>query len=139
MANIARWCFQHRFIVIGLWVVALVGGFGLAKAIGTNYSNSFSLLSTDSTKALDLLQTISPGASGETDTIVWHVTSGSVRDAVTQTRIAAMLRRVAQVPQVGSVVGPYASQISRDGRTAYAQVNFTKDSQDLAKQNIKSV
>ena len=39
-----------------------------------------------------------------------------------------MLRQVATMPEVAAVVGPYgprgAAQVSRDGRTAYATVDF---------------
>jgi RND superfamily putative drug exporter len=143
MASIARWCFRHRFIVIGLWIITLVAGYSATQAFGTKYSDSFSLPSTESTKALNLLQTVSPGAAGETDTIVWHVQSGSVRDAATEQSVETMLQKVASVPQVASVIDPYtpggARQISRDGHTAYASVNFGKDQQNLDKTNIKKV
>jgi putative drug exporter of the RND superfamily len=144
MAGIARWCFRHRFIVIGLWIITLVAGYSLTQAVGTKYSDSFSLPSTESTKAQDLLQTVSPGAAGETDTIVWHVQSGSVRDPATEQAVGVMLQKVASVPQVASITSPYAgprgaTQISRDGRTAYASVNFSKDEQDLSTKNIKKV
>jgi len=43
MANIARWCFRHKYIIIGIWILALVASFGFTRAYGTNYSNSFSL------------------------------------------------------------------------------------------------
>jgi RND superfamily putative drug exporter len=142
MDKIARWCFRHRFFVITFWVVLLVVSFGLTKAIGTNYSDSFSLPSTDSTKALDLLKTVSPGASGETDTVVWHVANGSIHDESTQQHVDTMLGAISQIPQVASVASPYGpmgvTQISRDGRTAYAQVSFTKQFQDLDKANIKT-
>lgn len=145
MAAIARWCFKHRFIVIGLWAVALITVAGLSQKLGTNYSNSFSLPSTDSSKALDLLKEVSAGAgSGETDTIVWHVDNGKVTDSAVQQRISSMLKNVAQVPEVQSVTSPYsgpmgAAQISKDGKTAYAQVNFSKTFQDLDKDNVDKV
>ena len=143
MAGIARWCFRHKFFVIGIWAVLLIAGFTTTKIIGTNYSDSFSLPDTDSTRALNLLKTISSGASGETDSIVWHVTEGSVRDASVQQAIGAMLGKVAQVPEVGSVASPYAPagamQVSADGKTAYAQVNFTKDFAGLDKKNVTNV
>ena len=143
MSNIARWCFRHRFIVIGLWVVLLIASFGATKIIGTNYSNSFSLPSTDSTKAQDLLRTVSSGASGETDTIVWHVSSGSVSDSATEQRINNMLQKVSQTPQVASVTSPYIStnarQISPNNQTAYAEVSFNNQFQNLNKQNVKAV
>jgi RND superfamily putative drug exporter len=143
MDKIARWCFRHRFIVISLWIVLLVGSYGLTQAVGTNYNNSFSLPSTDSTKALNLLQEVSPGASGETDTVVWHVSSGTVNDADTKIQMEAMLAKIEQIPQVASITSPYSpmgmTQISRDGQTAYAQISFSKQFQDLDKANIKNL
>lgn len=143
MANIARWCFRHSFIVIGIWIVLLITSFGLTKAFGTNYSNSFSLPSTDSTKAQNLLKTVSAGASGENDTIVWHVSSGSVRSKSTQQQINTMLDKVQRVPQVASIVSPYAAlgerQISNDGKTAYAQLSWNGQFLNLNKQNVKTV
>jgi RND superfamily putative drug exporter len=140
--KIARWCFRHRYFVVGFWVVALVVSYGLTQSLGTNYSDSFSLPSTDSTKALDLLKTVSPGASGETDTVVWHVGKNSVHDPAVEQQINVMLTNISKIPQVASVTSPYGPmgvvQISRDERTAYAQVSFTKQFQDLDKENIKT-
>jgi RND superfamily putative drug exporter len=143
MANIARWCFRHRFIVIILWVVALLGAFGAAKALGTNYSNSFSLPNTDSTRALSLLQSVSPSSTGETDNIVWHVKNGTVLDSVTKQAVSTMLTKISAIPEVGSVESPYSPQgsvqISKDGKTAYANITFTKDSRDLNAADVKRV
>jgi RND superfamily putative drug exporter len=143
VANLARWCYRHRSIVIGLWVVALIAAFGATKAVGTDYSNSFSLPNTDSTKALSLLQSVSPSNTGETDNIVWHVSSGSVLDSSIKQSVTAMLSRVSAIPEVGSVQGPYsprgAVQISKDHKTAYANITFTKDSHDLDAADVKKV
>jgi RND superfamily putative drug exporter len=143
MANLARWCFKHRFIVIGLWIAVLFAAFGTTKAIGTNYSNSFSLPNTDSTRALSLLQSVSPSSTGETDNIVWHVNSGSVLDSSIKQSVTAMLSKVSVIPEVGSVQGPYSSrgavQISKDHKTAYANITFTKDSRDLDAADVKRV
>jgi RND superfamily putative drug exporter len=143
VSGIARWCFRHRFVVIGLWLVVLAVTAGLNQHLGSKYSNNFSLPHTDSTQALDLLQTLSKGAAGETDTIVWHVDSGSVRSPATEQHITAMLHSVANIPQVASVTSPYtpmgAGQISRNGRTAYASVAFNTNFQGLNKQNVSSL
>ena len=56
MAALARWCFRHRGVVIGLWLAVLVALGGLTAAIGTGYADEFSLPGTDSTRALELLQ-----------------------------------------------------------------------------------
>ncbi len=130
MAGVARWCFRHKWWVILLWSVALLSVGGAGRAAGDAYSNAFSLKGTESAKVLDLMGKAVPQQSGEADTVVWHVDSGSVRDAAVRERISPMLARVAHQKDVGAVVGPYtaagAAQISKDGRTAYATVTYTK-------------
>jgi RND superfamily putative drug exporter len=128
MASLARWCFRRRFVVIGAWVALLVVLGVASQAVGNRYNDSFSLPGTESTRALELLQKAFPSQSGDSDTIVWHVSAGSVRDPQVRARIEAMLRRVDRVAHVAGVDSAYgprgAAQISRDGRTAYATVRF---------------
>jgi RND superfamily putative drug exporter len=137
MSALARWCFRRRFIVIGLWVAALIVLGGLSRAAGDQYNDSFSLPGTESTKALQLLQSSFSAQAGDSDTIVWHVAKGNVHDAAVRGRVQPMLAKVARSSHVAGVQSPYAprgqAQISRDGRTAYATVNFDKLAQDLPK------
>jgi putative drug exporter of the RND superfamily len=143
MDVVARWCFRHRIIVVAVWVLALAGVFLGSRIAGSSYDNGFSLPGTDSTKALNLMQRQLPNQSGDTDSIVWHVKSGSVRDSAVQSRIAPMLAKVARVPEVGAVSSPYAPgnahQVSKDGRTAYAQLTFSKDADAVKVSNVKKV
>ena len=44
MTTLARWCFQHRRIVIGVWLLALVVGGVLTQTVGTAYSDQFKRL-----------------------------------------------------------------------------------------------
>jgi RND superfamily putative drug exporter len=135
MSGIARWCFRHRFAVIAAWVLALIALTVLARVAGSDYNNSFSLPGTGSTAAQQLLASTAPEQPGDADTIVWHVGTGTVRDAAVMTRMSAALTSIAAVPEVASVVSPYGpggtAQISRDGRTAYAVVNFTRQPGNL--------
>ncbi len=135
VAAVARWCFRHKWWVIALWVVALLGVGGASRAAGDAYSNAFSLKGTESSKVLDLMDKAIPARSGEADTVVWHVDSGSVRDASVRQRITPVLAKIAKQPDVGTVVSPYdpagGAQVSKDGRTAYAQVTYTKLGNDM--------
>ena len=88
MSALARWCYQHRIAVVGLWVVLLLALGGASAAAGTSYSEEFSLPGTESTKALELLQAQLPDSSGDSDQIVVHVDSGSVKDAAVQQKAA---------------------------------------------------
>ena len=39
----ARWCSRHRWMVLAVWLVALVGSFAMGRAAGTNFSTKFQL------------------------------------------------------------------------------------------------
>ena len=143
MSALARWCYRHRIVVVLAWVVALVGLGGMTSVVGTAYSDQFTLPGTESTKALDLLRSAFPTQAGDVDQIVWHVESGTVRDAAVESRISGMLDEVARTPQVSSVASPYtsagAAQISKDGQTAYATVTFSKQANELSTSNVQHV
>ena len=136
MSAIARWCFRHRFVVIAAWVVMLTGLIAVAQAIKSDYNNSFSLPGTGSTAAQQLLAKAVPAQAGDSDTIVWQVSHGTVRDATVTARMNRVLAQIATIPEVAAVISPYgphgALQISRDGRTAYATVDFAKQANNLA-------
>ncbi|NJP42756.1 MMPL family transporter [Streptomyces sp. PRB2-1] len=124
----ARWCFRHKWLVIVLWVAALLGTGAAGRIAGDAYSNVFSLPHTESAKVLDLLDKAVHDQSGESDTVVWHTDAGSVKDPAVRDRIAPVLDRIRHQKDVGKVVSPYdpagAAQISKDGRTAYATVTY---------------
>ncbi len=143
MASFARWCYRHRVIVVIAWLALLFTVVGIERTVGSAYSNTFTLPGTESSRAQQLLAAALPKQAGDADTIVWHVRSGSVRDATVQAHIATLLHKVAAVPTVAAVRSPYApagaAQISADGKTAYATVDFSKLAQSLPKGDVQRV
>src|SRR5262252_5167832 len=110
MSGIGRWCFRHRFAVIAVWVLVLVGLGALSQAVKSDYNNSFSLPGTGSTTAQQLLTKTIPAQAGDADTIVWQVSQGTVRDATVATRMSRVLKQIATMPEVAAVVSPYGSR-----------------------------
>jgi RND superfamily putative drug exporter len=143
VAAFARWCFRHRIIVIVAWIAVLVSVIAVERSVGSAYSASFSLPGTESSRALALLSSALPKQAGDSDTIVWHTANGSVNDPAVKQHIEALLRKVAAVPSVAGVRSPYVptgvAQISRDGKTAYATVDFTKLAQLIPKRDVLHV
>ena len=143
MSGLARWCFRHRRIVVIAWVLGIAALVGITQSVGTAYSDSFSLPGTESTRALDLLSSALPAQAGDSDTIVVHVTSGSVSDPAVRATVSSMLARVAKAPSVTAVAGPYgpggAAKISTDGRTAFATVSFSKLADAIPKADVQHV
>ena len=137
MRRLARWSFNHRRIVVAAWLAAFVIFFGISRAVGTAYSNNFTLPNTESTQALDLLRAAAPKESGDTEQIVIGTSGGAkVTDPQIQHRVEAMLADVAKLPHVVGVQSPYApegaGQVSPDGTVAFATVAFDRQAQDLS-------
>ncbi len=97
MARIARWCVTHRFVVIAVWLLLLVGTAVGSRRLGTEFTNGFTLPGTESTQALDLLAASSPGAQAGDDTIVFQSTSGRLTDPTVRAEIETFLATVARI------------------------------------------
>jgi RND superfamily putative drug exporter len=138
MLRLARWSTTHRKYVVLGWMLLLVGVNALAQSAGTSYSNNFTLPNSDSQRASDLLQRSFPAQAGDRDTIVYAVSSGSVREASVRSHMSAMFAAVARLPHVTAVISPYAGaaagkEISSNGRIAFATVVFNEKANLLPK------
>ncbi|GGV31805.1 MMPL family transporter [Streptomyces griseoflavus] len=135
MAALARWCVQRRLIPVLLWLLALGGVAAGAFASGSAYSNDYKVPGTESGRAAELLQEGFPGLGGDSDNVVWHTSSGSVRDTGVEQTMTRTLDRIERLPGVAAVSGPYddegAGRVSQDGRTAYATVTFDDQAKDI--------
>ena len=144
MRTLARFSFRHRRVVVAAWLVALVGITLLTRAVGTGYSNSFTLPKTESTRAIELLQVAQPKQAGDQDQIVL-ATSGDARvtDPDVQAKVTAMLARVAALAHVTDVRSPYgprgANQISADGTVGFAVITYDVQAQNLPIADAKSL
>jgi RND superfamily putative drug exporter len=130
MLKLARWCISHRRQVVMGWVAIAVLTTVLAGTVGRQYATNFSLPGTESQRASDLLQQEFKTQSGDLDTIVFHVSHGTVASPAVRAAIAPFLRRVSNLPHVAGVVSPYsprgAQQVSHNGMTAFATIYYDK-------------
>jgi RND superfamily putative drug exporter len=138
MRTVAKWCYVHRRITLGAWVAALLALTAIHSAVGSSYSNSFSLPGTQSYQALKLLERNAPKASGDTEQVVIAVRHGSVRDPGVRARVTRMLASLSTLPHVTSVASPYgphgSAQISPSGRVAFANVTFDVQDNQVSNQ-----
>ncbi|MEV6485288.1 MMPL family transporter [Streptomyces sp. NPDC051576] len=143
MAALARWCVRHRLAAVLLWLLAFGGITAAAAVTGSAYSNDYEAPGTESGRATQLLKEGFPGLGGDSDTVVWHTSPGSVRAADVEQTMTDALDKIASLPGVASVVGPYDGQgtgrISADGRTAYATVTFAHQAEDIDKSQAQAV
>ncbi|MXM67467.1 MMPL family transporter [Streptomyces sp. HUCO-GS316] len=143
MAALARWCVQRRLVAVLLWLLAFGGVTAAAAVAGSAYSNDYEAPGTESGRAAQLLQDGFPDLGGDSDTVVWHTTSGSVRAADVEQTMTRTLRTISDLPGVAAVVSPYesqgAAQISGNGRTAYATVVFDDRAENLDRSEAQAV
>ncbi|MCW2940432.1 MAG: hypothetical protein JWN00_3417, partial [Actinomycetia bacterium] len=143
MSALARWCYRHRFVVIAAWIGLLIGLAVMSQTVKASYDNSFTLAGGGSGIAQQLLQRSAPAQAGDSDQIVWQESHGSVTDPAIEQRMSVMLLRVSHLPEVASVASPYLPggkvQISPDGRTAYAMVNFAQTADYLNNADVNRV
>lgn len=138
MRALATWCFRHRRWVLAAWLGLLVVVSAVARSVGSDYSNNFTLPNTPSTQALNLLKSSFPQLAGDTEQVVFQTSGGRrVTDPAVEARISAVLSKVSRLPHATRVVSPFsgvagATQISPDGRVAFASLTFDRQPQSLS-------
>jgi RND superfamily putative drug exporter len=139
--RLSTFCYRRRWIVLGTWVVALVLLFAIGKAAGGSYANNFTLPSSESQRAYQLLQNRFPAQSGDTVQVVVKADAG-VNDPQVRTRFEALLSDLAKEPHVTGIQSPYGPggqrQVSKDGTIAYATVQFNQRANSIPKSESQS-
>ena len=77
MRTLAGWCVRHRRIVVLLWLLVLVASIFTVQQVGTDYSNNFNFPHTQSFDAINLLKSVAPAQSGDTEQVVFGTSGGT--------------------------------------------------------------
>ncbi len=130
MVGLTRWCIAHRRWVVVGWIAVAIVTTAIASGVGRQYANNFTLPGTEAQRVIDLLNSEFKSQSGDIDTIVFHTSRGTIQSPSVRAAIVPLLQRVSRMPHVVSVISPYgragAVAVSRDGRTAFATINYSK-------------
>src|SRR5439155_12788196 len=102
LERLARWSYEHRWRMLTMWVVALVGFGVLMNVAGGPYATNFSLPGTESQATFDLLKARFPGQAGDSATIVFRARQG-ITDPAVRTTMESLFASVAQLPHIDSV------------------------------------
>jgi RND superfamily putative drug exporter len=142
LARLAGWCYDHRRRVLAGWILVVLVVIVLSGAVGSAFSNNFNSGNSPSQRAQDLLAQRFPAQAGDTADVVIH-TSGQVNDpanAATINRLVGALTPLPNVTTVRSPLSPGAEhQVSADGHTAFAVVQFDKITPDLKTAHTKEL
>ncbi|HET7120152.1 MAG TPA: MMPL family transporter [Solirubrobacterales bacterium] len=142
MRRFASWITSHRAVVIVGWIVGLILIGIVASSAGSDFTEEFSLPSSDSKDALDLLENRFPAQAGDTVQIVYKAESGVESPAVKQ-KMEGVFAKVVALPHVSEVSSPYeeggAAAVSDDGKIAYATAQFNVTTDKLNDGEVKKI
>ena len=134
MKELAQFSYRRRRWVLGGWVALLVGLFALSGAFGGDYKTEFKLPGSESQAGVDLLE--ERGVSERTGfagQVVFQADQG-VNQANLRQALEAFFNDIESSVDGVQVASPYdsanAHQVSADGRTAYAEINFSDRSNE---------
>jgi RND superfamily putative drug exporter len=123
--------------VLAAWLIALAILVGVQSGTGSRYASGTKLSGTQSAQAADLLTRAAPNVAGDTERVAIAVKQGSVLDAPVRASVDPMLAQLSRLPHVSGVTSPYAprgaAQVSKNGKIAFATVNFSVDAKSVTK------
>jgi RND superfamily putative drug exporter len=125
LRRIAVFSARHRALVIGAWVLLLVGLVAGSHAAGTKYSSSAQVAGSDSKAANDVMARSFSKELSDASPVVYHTDTGKITDDAHRPVVERSLRSLSQQDDVASVTDPFAdgtATVSKDGRTAYTTV-----------------
>ncbi|MEV6971053.1 MMPL family transporter [Hamadaea sp. NPDC051192] len=118
---------RRHWLVIGLWLVAVVGLLIGRQLFGGNLADDYTVPGSSAAQGLDLLQKEYPQAGGYSGQLVFHSPSGKQVSA-SSSAVNEAVSNAAKLPHVLTATSPFAAanspQVSKNGQIAYATIAF---------------
>lgn len=130
--RVGRFAFHRRWIVLAIWLVALVGVGTTAATLSGPTSDTFTLDGLESTEAFSLINERTPGAAadGAQARVVLQAPDGEALNSY-RADVDDVLERLEDKHAV-SITSPFdGGTISEDGRTGYATIAYDVQAAEL--------
>jgi RND superfamily putative drug exporter len=140
--RLAHFAFRRRRLVLMIWLAAAIGAIALGVASGGKTNDNFTIPGTEAQNAANVLSTQLPAFSGGQSTIVFATTHGNakVSAAADKAAIETAMAKVKVIPQVSSVVDPFAVKaVSPSGQIALGQVQWSATATNVKETNLTAV
>jgi len=134
--RVAVFSARRRFLVIGVWVLLLVGLVAGSHALGTQYSSSAEVAGSDSQAANDVMARSFSKELSDASPLVYHTDSGTLKGKENAAAVEESLKATSEAENVASI-GELT--YSKDGRTAYAQVLPSKALGDMSVEDGEAI
>jgi putative drug exporter of the RND superfamily len=123
--RVAVFSARRRLLVIGVWLLLLLGLGFASHSVGTKYNGSVTVSGSDSAAATDVMARSFSSELSDASPIVFHTDEGTLTDDEHRPVVEQSLQALSQADNVASVSNPLekdSATMSADGRTAYATV-----------------
>jgi putative drug exporter of the RND superfamily len=140
--RIAVFSARRRALVIGAWLVLLVGVVAASHMAGTKYSSGAEVAGSDSAAANDVMARSFDANLSDASPVVYHADAGNVTDPENRAVVESSLEELSQADHVKSVSNPFDERnptVSKDGKTAYATVLPDTALGDLAVEEAETI
>ena len=135
IARIGRWCFEHRWTTVGLWLAGLVALNVVAGALQPAFSDEMSIPESESASGFEVVEEHFGAAMGSfLDGKIVFVADQGVADPEVQAAMEGYFARIdEEIPEILEIQSPYgeagAFQIASEGDLAgrLAFANLTLD------------
>jgi putative drug exporter of the RND superfamily len=119
-------CARWRFVVLGLWLVLVVGLVIAARGAGSDTTNNVTLPGTGSQSATDLLSGRFPSQAYGSNPLVVATDSGKLTDSKYSKAIDSSVKALKKTPHVTTAVSPLSSAgssaLSKNKQIGYISV-----------------
>lgn len=141
--GLGHFCVRYRWLVIILWIAAIVGGSLVIGKVGAITNNDLSLPGTGSQSATNLLTKYFPPQQNGSSPVVFY-SKGKVQDGgKNQKAITDTYNKLKKVKHVYSVMNPFenaaAGLVSKDGHYAFIPVVLDVSSGTLSTATAQNV
>ncbi len=128
----ARFSHRHRWQVVGVWVLILVGLFAANFQFGGSYVSEFKVPGAESQTAADLLKAHFPARFGDSADLVFEAPAGVASSAV-RPRVQSVIDQVKGIDGVVSIESPYDDPrfVSKDGTIGRADVKWSTRASEI--------
>jgi RND superfamily putative drug exporter len=141
MKFLADMAHKRRWLVVAVWLFAIVSVGGAAKSAGSAFSSSFDLPDTESSRVQEILAKEFPAQRGDSSQIVIE-TTGKLTSPDNRATIERLMAEVAKSPIVESIDSPFdprSAALNAEENIGFATVHFNDRAQELPKEEIKNV
>jgi putative drug exporter of the RND superfamily len=118
---------RHRWWVLGVWLLVLLGAVGANRAAGGDFVNNYTVPGSESADGLDLLESDFSSASGYSGQIVFHATSGD-KISDDESAIKKVVGDIRKLDHVIKATDPLSQEgtpdVSKDDTIAYSVVSW---------------